>query len=129
MSTTGSKLRRNVSIKRKLFKTYPLIKKELENEIVVKQTIECLIESIMKCNVINVRHQLENGANPNTKFNNWSLLHYACSLIEQKYFGTDQHLDLIKLLLEYGAEINSKDEDSWTPLHFACQLGVTRVIS
>jgi ankyrin repeat protein len=127
--STSLKLRRNISIKRKLVKNFPLIKKELENETIIKQTIERLIESIVNCNVLSVRHELENGTNPNTKFNNWSLLHYACSLIDPVYSGTDQHLELIKLLLEYGAEINSNDEDRWTPLHLACQLGVTRVIS
>ncbi len=65
----------------------------------------------------------------NAKYNNWSLLHYACSMIEQVHCGTDQHLEIIRVLLECGAQINSEDDDRWTPLHLACQLGVTRVIS
>jgi ankyrin repeat protein len=107
----------------------PLIQKEIETETQYKQGIERLIESIVDCNVYKVKFHLENGANANTKYNNWSLLHYACSMIDQVYSGTDQHLELIRILLEHGAEINSQDEDRWTPLHLACQLGVVRVIS
>ena len=69
------------------------------------------------------------GIDVNAKYNNWSLLHYACSMIEHSHCGTNQHLELIKLLLQYGAYINSKDDDRWTPLHLACQQGVTQVIS
>ncbi len=87
-----------------------------------------LIESVIHCNALNVRHQLENGTNINTRYNNWSLLHYACSLMDQKYAGTEKHLELVKLLLESGAEINIADEDNWTPLHFACQQGLTDLI-
>jgi ankyrin repeat protein len=50
-------------------------------------------------------------------------------MIDQSFCGTDQHLEVIRILLEYGAEINCQDEDRWTPLHLACQLGVARVIS
>ena len=56
-------------------------------------------------------------------------MHYACSMVDQSYAGTDEHLELIQLLLEFGAEINSVDEDRWTPLHLACQSGFTRLIS
>ncbi len=127
MSTSLSK--RNSTYRRKLAKNLPLIQKEIETETQYKQGIERLIESIVDCNVYKVKFHLENGANANTKYNNWSLLHYACSMIDQVYSGTDQHLELIRILLEHGAEINSQDEDRWTPLHLACQLGVVRVIS
>jgi ankyrin repeat protein len=50
-------------------------------------------------------------------------------MIEQSQYGTDEHLEMIRLLLENGAQINSQDDDRWTPLHLACQLGITRVIS
>ena len=50
-------------------------------------------------------------------------------MIEHAYCGTDEHLELIKILLEHGAMINAEDDDRWTPLHLACQLGVTRLIS
>ncbi|KAJ7315926.1 hypothetical protein JRQ81_002088 [Phrynocephalus forsythii] len=33
------------------------------------------------------------------------------------------NLDCVKLLVKYGADINQKDEDGWTPLHIACSDG------
>ena len=127
--STASKIRRNLSHRRKLAKKLPLIKKELESESNLKQSTERLIQAIIDCNLANLKQSLESGANVNAKYNNWSLLHYACSMIDQSYSGTDQHLEIIRLLLEYGAQINSQDEDRWTPLHLACQQGITRVIS
>lgn len=118
-----------MSQKRKMAKKIPLIKKELESELNGKQSTERLIQSIYDCDLINLKQSLESGANVNTKYNNWSLLHYACSTIDQTHCGTDKHLEVIRLLLDFGAQINSQDEDRWTPLHLACQLGLTRVIS
>ena len=122
-------MKRNMSQKRKMAKKIPLIKKELESELNGKQSTERLIQSIYDCDLMNLKQSLENGTNANTKYNNWSLLHYACSTIDQAHCGTDQHLEMIRLLLDFGAQINSQDEDRWTPLHLACQLGITRVIS
>ena len=127
--STASKIRRNLSHRRKLAKKLPLIKKELESESNFKQSTERLIQSIIDCNLANLKQSLESGANVNTKYNNWSLLHYACSMIEPANLGTDRHLEIVRLLLEYGAQVNSQDEDRWTPLHLACQQGITRVIS
>ena len=128
-SSAVTKLKRSGSHKRKLIKKIPLIKKELENESNIKQSTERLIQSIIDCNVANLKKSIESGANVNIKYNNWSLLHYACSMIDQAHFGSEQHLEMIRVLLENGAEINTLDEDRWTPLHLACQQGMTSIIS
>jgi ankyrin repeat protein len=127
--TAVTKLKRSASHKRKLIKKMPLIKKELEEESNLNKNTERLIQSIIECNVNNLKKSIDNGANVNIKYNNWSLLHYACSMIDQAHFGTEQHLEMIRILLENGAEINTLDEDRWTPLHLACQQGMTSVIS
>lgn len=127
--TAAHKIKRSLSHRRKLGKKLPLIKKVIETESSFKQNTERLIETIIDCNNTNLKKSLNNGANVNAKYNNWSLLHYACSMIEQIHCGTDEHLELIKILLEHGAMINAEDDDRWTPLHLACQLGVTRLIS
>jgi len=129
LTSAVTKLKRSASHKRKLIKKMPLIKKELENESNISKSTERLIESIIECNVANLKKSIENGANVNIKYNNWSLLHYACSMIDQAHFGSEQHLEMIRILLENGAEINTLDEDRWTPLHLACQQGMTSVIS
>lgn len=127
--SAAHKIKRSLSHRRKLVKKLPLIKKEIETESFVKQNTERLIQSIVDCDLLNLKDSLQNGANVNAKYNNWSLLHYACSMTEQAHCGTDEHLELIRVLLENGAQINSKDDDRWTPLHLACQLGVNKVIS
>ncbi|KAG8129154.1 hypothetical protein E2320_015824 [Naja naja] len=33
------------------------------------------------------------------------------------------NLDCVKLLIKYGADINQKDDEGWTPLHMACSDG------
>lgn len=127
--SAAHKIKRSLSHRRKLVKKLPLIKKEIEIETTAKESTERLIQSIVDCNISDLKQYLDNGADVNAKYNNWSLLHYACSMIEHSNCGTNQHLELIKMLLQYGAYINSKDDDRWTPLHLACQLGVTQVIS
>lgn len=127
--STVTKLKRSLSHRRKFVKKLPLIRKELQSETSAKQISERLIKTIIDCDAAALRSSLERGTDVNEKLNNWSLLHYACSMIEPELSGTDQHLETIQLLVENGAQINAQDEDRWTPLHLACQLGVTRVIS
>ncbi|CAL1588929.1 unnamed protein product [Knipowitschia caucasica] len=33
------------------------------------------------------------------------------------------NLDVVKLLVKYGADVHQRDEDGWTPLHMACSDG------
>jgi len=107
----------------------PLIKKELESESNFIQSTERLIQHIVECKLEYLRKLIENGVNVNVKYNNWSLLHYACSMFDQKNYGSDEHLEIIRLLIDSGVQVNAQDEDRWTPLHLACQSGITRVIS
>lgn len=30
------------------------------------------------------------------------------------------NLEVVKLLVKYGADVHQRDEDGWTPLHMAC---------
>jgi hypothetical protein len=130
----NNRIKRNLSLTRKkLAKKIPLIKKEIENETLILELIELLIESIIDCNYLKVKTILDKHNKTynliNIKWNNWSLLHYACSSFIKKY-GCDEHLLIIKLLInDYNANINDKDEDGWTPLHLTSQLGLTQLIS
>ncbi len=130
-SSLGSvtRLRRSLSHKRKYAKKIPLIKRELELETNDKKVLQKLVEAIVECNLDLLKNLLDNGVSIHARLNDWSLLHYACSIVDQVYSGSEKHIQTIDYLIQAGADINSKDEDAWTPLHLACQSGLTRVIS
>jgi ankyrin repeat protein len=35
----------------------------------------------------------------------------------------DGHAEVVKALLEKGADVQAKNSDGWTPLHWACRFG------
>ena len=41
----------------------------------------------------------------------------------------DNSIDMAELLLEYGADLNSRDIEGWTPLHAAAATGNVHLIS
>ena len=43
------------------------------------------------------------------------LLYFQCCI--------DDSEEMLKLLLEFGADVNSKDSEQWTPLHAAATCG------
>jgi ankyrin repeat protein len=43
---------------------------------------------------------------------NWSLLHYAAE---------DCNPEIVRLLATRGADVNARDKDGWTPLHWAVE--------
>ncbi|KAF7548810.1 hypothetical protein G7Z17_g6804 [Cylindrodendrum hubeiense] len=46
-------------------------------------------------------------------------LHHACS---------KDHRDVVKTLLEYGAEVNARSMKNWTPLHIAAKRGNAEIV-
>ncbi len=75
-----------------------------------KKTNLLLIACLQKNNYDASKLLLEQGANPNTYFDGQYCLHYAC---------LSKNLLLVKLLLNFGADINKKDDYEDTPLHIA----------
>ncbi|XP_061761795.1 protein phosphatase 1 regulatory subunit 27 [Nerophis ophidion] len=39
------------------------------------------------------------------------------------------NLEVVKLLVKYGADVHQRDEDGWTPLHMACSDGFPQIAS
>ena len=75
-----------------------------------------LIEAVQKGEIDKIKKLLEKGANVNIKEKTTqrTALHYATST------GQGQ---IIALLLQNGADINSKDANLQTPLHYVAQIG------
>ncbi|CAF4893264.1 unnamed protein product, partial [Rotaria sp. Silwood2] len=69
-----------------------------------------------------VRHLLQTGKySPNTANEDGLTPMHQCSI--------DNSEKLLRLLIEYGADINARDRDLWTPLHAAVLLYcVTQII-
>jgi len=69
---------------------------------------KAVVQMISSLKDVNVRD--EKGFTP---------LHYA---------AREGHVDLVKLLMSYGADLNARNEDEWTPLHKASLHGHVEVI-
>jgi ankyrin repeat protein len=48
----------------------------------------------------------------------------ATSLHQAAYAG---HTDVVKVLLQHGADVQAKDTDGQTPLHKACKCTLSRI--
>lgn len=64
-----------------------------------------------------IKPLLEKGADVNAKINTGHRIHTPLTTAIAFYFGTDA--DIIKLLVEFGANVNPKNACGFTPLFFA----------
>lgn len=64
---------------------------------------------------------LQNGSNPNLKWNKMNLTHLMNA-------ARNGHLEVLKLLLDYSAEINAQDDKGNTALHYATSEGFSRIV-
>lgn len=62
-----------------------------------------------------VQELLKGGANPNVR-------HGGAALVEGSFWGPE-HLEIVKLLLDAGADINQTSSAGWTPLIAAAAPG------
>src|SRR5580765_2205504 len=64
-----------------------------------------------------VQRYLDSGGDINRRDEkmNWSLLHFAAE---------DCNPEIVKLLAARGADMNARDKDGWTPLHWAVESDI-----
>jgi protein phosphatase 1 regulatory subunit 16A len=48
------------------------------------------------------------------------LFHFKCAI--------DNNEQIVRLLLRYGADVNAKDTEQWTPLHAAACCGYIEIV-
>jgi ankyrin repeat protein len=60
---------------------------------------------------------LKSGTDPNYPHNGFPSI--ATALGTHIMDGRRDHLDIVRLLIAYGADINARDVQNWTPLHYA----------
>ncbi len=66
-----------------------------------------------------VKKKLEQGADPNERARNWTLLHWACQ---------EGHLKIVRLLIKFGAEVNVSEDEDFTPLVMAAGKGHNAIV-
>jgi ankyrin repeat protein len=79
-----------------------------------------LIEAVREINLPEVRRLLRDGADVNASCYGWTPLTWA---------SMKGHVQVVKELLEHGADMKAKDNQDSTPLHFACSLGHLAVVN
>lgn len=74
-----------------------------------------LLESAARNDLEDVKRLLSAGVNPDvTNEDGLTALHQCC---------IDDNEEMLKLLLEFGASVNARDTELWTPLHAAATCG------
>ncbi|KAK9502865.1 hypothetical protein O3M35_011557 [Rhynocoris fuscipes] len=74
-----------------------------------------LLEAASRNDIIEVRKLLMRGVSPDsTNEDGLTALHQCC---------IDDNEEMMKLLLEFGANVNAEDSEKWTPLHAAATCG------
>ncbi|XP_054286239.1 protein phosphatase 1 regulatory subunit 16A-like isoform X2 [Macrosteles quadrilineatus] len=74
-----------------------------------------LLEAASRNDIAEVERLLEKGVSPDsTNEDGLTALHQCC---------IDDNEEMMKLLLQYGANVNAEDSEKWTPLHAAATCG------
>ncbi|XP_041376954.1 protein phosphatase 1 regulatory subunit 16A-like isoform X2 [Gigantopelta aegis] len=90
------------------------VRKKKEERVQFEPSVT-LLEATARNDIDEVRRLLQSGVSPDeTNEDGLTALHQCC---------IDGNEELLKLLLEYNANVNAKDSELWTPLHAAATCG------
>jgi len=105
----------NLEIVKLLFEKYDLNKENYDIENALS-----ILASFEECTPL-AQYLIENNSEEKDKLH--GIINTALSMACQC-----NNSDLISLLLDYGADINSKNSNQWTPLHIACQYSNLNIV-
>lgn len=139
--TIGDEARKSSNIKRNTFSSYCFIK-NIKESIKQALSIDKLIFITPLCEALKIRNidifklLLDHGANIESVINhNLRIIHYA--IAQEEYtqpdgtthiINPDENLPWVRLLIERGADINSRDKNHTTALHLASLYGHTEIV-
>jgi len=84
-----------------------------------------LMLAASNCNYDAMEYLIDKGANPNFHQNCYTVLMTACDCRKQTQ---DIHLRCVRLLLDSGAIVNSRQRNGMTPLMMACREGIVEIV-
>jgi len=87
----------------------------------ISELNEELFEYIWKGEVLSILKLISHGADPNAVMDKdgWTVMHYA---------ALRGHLDVVKILIQLGVDVDSRNHNGWTPLYGAVNNGYPDVI-
>jgi len=80
--------------------------------------IDKVYEALLYGNCKKIEKYIKEGLNVNiiTEGDNWNMLHFSL-----EGTGSEPDLKLIKYLIKIGVDVNAREVNLWTPLHFAAR--------
>jgi len=84
-----------------------------------------LMLAASNCEYDAMEYLIDKGANPNFHQNCYTVLMSACACRKQTQ---DIHLKCVRLLLDSGALVNSRQRNGMTPLMMACREGIAKIV-
>lgn len=84
-----------------------------------------LMFAASNCEYDAMKYLIEKGANPDFHQNCYTVLMSACACRKQTQ---DMHLKCVRLLLDSGAVVNSRQRNGMTPLMMACREGSAKIV-
>lgn len=107
----------------------PLLKSLIEEKTmpvdVILQGWTPLMLAASNCEYDAVEYLIDKGANPNFHQNRYTILMSACACRKQT---EDIRLKCVRLLLDSGAVVESRQRNGMTPLMTACREGIAKIV-
>ena len=100
-------------------RVFKFLFEEYENSWIPTDNDEIMAQCAARDCFENLKYLLEKGVNPNSKYREDSMLIWAIQ---------SENVEIVKLLVESGADINGVNDEEETPLLKAAPVGLTKIV-